>query len=167
MLDEVIAKLEELGVEELKEVITAAQRILSEKVTTSASASGRNVRVFIPASVLGDARKSTVRPHARLVLSVDSEKTNFFAFEGKFLPKGKEVDLPLGSIVIIVSGDGSWRHPHSTAFVCRAEEVKPEDAQKQASDFRLGGKLVNLRILEAFDATSQFLSLRDYVASLL
>lgn len=161
-MQEIIAKLEELSVEELKGVIAAAQKILMQKTMEGDGM----VRIFIPPAALGDARKCTVRPHARLVTAVNLEKTNFFAFEGNFIPVGKEIDIPTGSIVIIVCGDGSWKHPHSTAFVCVAERVTPEDAQRQAKDYRFY-RLTNLRILKAFDAASAFLSLRDYVASLL
>lgn len=50
------------------------------------------------------------RGWGRLVTAVDKSKTNGYAFDGDFLPDGKEVDVPLGSVVIEKTPTGSVKN---------------------------------------------------------
>jgi len=117
------------------------------------------MRIKLHPLVLGDARKGLRNPFAKLVTSVDMSRTNGYAFEGKFLRVGQEIDLPEGSIVLINKSNGSWKYKHNTAYVCRVEAQEPDgscDATKQQ----------NLNVLKQFDYVGEFLSLRDYLAEL-
>ena len=71
---------------------------------------------------LGDGRKAHGRPFAKVVTSIDFSKENGYAFQGEFLPRSREVDVPNGSLLLVVRGDGSWKHPHSTAYLFVVED---------------------------------------------
>lgn len=87
------------------------------------------------------------RGWGKVVTSVDSGKTNGYAFEGTFLQDG-ECDLPIGTVVVEMVPGGSIQNSRKMfrAATVRAEGVGLEDAPLYERE--------------------QFLSFRDYVAEL-
>ena len=82
---------------------------------------------------LGDARKAGgVSLWAKQVEKVDITKENGYAFEGRFLSRGKgkrawkynEIDdvVPVGSYVVAIEQTGSWNHPSADIVLYKAEE---------------------------------------------
>ncbi|MBT0160696.1 hypothetical protein G4O51_12020 [Candidatus Bathyarchaeota archaeon A05DMB-2] len=93
----------------------------------------------------GDPRKG--KCYARVVESVDTTKTNGYAFQGKFLREG-ETELPEGTIVLFVEEVGSWKHHYSEATI---KQVTREGLTKIAT----------------YNYHKEFISLRDKIAELL
>ena len=85
--------------------------------------------------------------YAKQVTSVDLTKTNGYALEGNFL-KEREYDFKEGDILLFVEEEGSWKHHSSIGTVMRVE----------------GGEMQKKKVFDYFE---EFLTLRDYIATLL
>ncbi|ADC64720.1 hypothetical protein Ferp_0547 [Ferroglobus placidus DSM 10642] len=74
---------------------------------------------------LGDRRKATSSVFAKIVEDIDMSKANGYAFIGNFLNTHKEMDLPNGTLLLVVRGEGSWNHPRSQAYLIQIKNSKP------------------------------------------
>ena len=70
---------------------------------------------------LGDPRKAYGKPFVKLVKGIDFNHTNGYAFRGDFIPTEREVEVPDGSLLLIVRSEGSWKHKGSTAYLVAVE----------------------------------------------
>lgn len=86
------------------------------------------------------------------VTNVDMTKTNGYAFEGEFIPGGKEIELPVGAILIQKNPEGSVKNGWWEAEVFRLSE---------------DGTLIDLAPDTKYDWKDDFLSFRDLVAEAL
>lgn len=125
-------------------------RVYCRKEKAAEAKRKRTVRLVIPPIMLGDSRKAVSGTFAKLLKCVYPDKTGGYAYEGEFLPTGKQMDLPEGAIIVIFSGTGSWRHPETTIRFYRvSKECKG-----------------NLCFLKEFDYRTEGLDARDYAMSL-
>ena len=72
------------------------------------------VLVAVDVPLVGDERHKN---WARIVESVDSDKTSGWAFEGPFLATGGIQDVPMGSTLLVYGERGSRANPQITARV--------------------------------------------------
>ena len=70
-------------------------------------------------TISGDSRKG--KCWAKLVTSVNVEKTGGYMFEGEFLKSGEQL-LPLGSLLLFVETEGSWKNRRQVASLARVHE---------------------------------------------
>jgi len=83
------------------------------------------------------------------VTDVDTTKSNGYAFNGDFLPDYKEVDLPVGAILIQCNPQGSVKNSWKSG-VCLS--VEPDGTLRRLHE-------------DTYDWRDDFLSFRDLVAS--
>lgn len=153
-MQEIISKLNQFSDDELVNLMYAIKDELARRQQQRPL-----VRVMFPASILGDRRKALSGTYVKRVTSVDRTKTNGFAFDGEFIKTDRETDLPQGSIIVIASGTGSWKHPNTTYYVLKVKQ----GSEWECEDWRV--TVTNVEFMAAFEQ-SQFLSLRDFVADL-
>jgi len=70
---------------------------------------------------LRDPRKAYGKPFVKLVKGINFNHKNGYAFQGDFIPADREVEVPDGSLLLIVRSEGSWKHPGSTAYLVVVE----------------------------------------------
>lgn len=155
MLQEIISKLNQFSNDELINLQQAIKDELARRQQQRPL-----VRVLFPSVLLGDRRKALSGTYIKRIISVDRTKTNGFAFDGEFIKADRECDLPEGSVVVIASGTGSWKHPNTTYYVVRVKS----GSEWQCEDWRVTVK--NVECVGIYEQ-AQFLSLRDFVADLL
>lgn len=73
----------------------------------------------------GDTRKATSSCWAKVVTEIDKSQQNGYAFVGEFIKPGAVVDI--GSYVVLVRGEGSWKHPHSHIYLYRITKDGAEE----------------------------------------
>ena len=106
-----------------------------------------NVRIKIQNATNSGNR----RGWTKLVTGVDKTKTNGYAFSGEFLPGDKEVDVPVGAVLVQQHPEGSVKHPWNSGHCyCVTESGELEQTHR-----------------EDYDWSKDFLSFRDHVADVL
>jgi hypothetical protein len=85
------------------------------------------------------------------VTACDSSKTNGYAFDGDFLDADREVELPIGAILVRVDPEGSVKNNWQSGHVLRLE------ADSSLSELTEGNP----------DWRNDFLSIRDIVCEAL
>ena len=108
------------------------------------------IRYEVP---VGSGRR---RGWGKVVTSVDTTKTNGYAFEGEFLGDG-EVDLPLGTVIVEKYPAGSVKNSYwqwTVGRVSEAGEIEHETADGKSEKWAF------------YWEREQFLSFRDRVAEL-
>ena len=69
------------------------------------------------------------------ITSVDSSKSNGYAFEGEFLTAGQEVDLPVGAILVRVDPEGSVKNAYQSGHIYRLQ-ADGEMEELESGDWR-------------------------------
>ena len=104
----------------------------------------------MPRIKIGMARNSGNRiGWMKHVTSVDTTKTNGYAFDGDFIPNDTEFEIPAGAIVVACNPEGSVKNNWKSGHIYRVE-----------SD----GSLTPIE--SDFNWRKEFLTLRDKVAEL-
>lgn len=75
---------------------------------------------------LGDTRKATSSCFAKVVRDIDVSENSGYAFIGDFIKTYKEIDLPNGTLLLVVRGEGSWKHPFSAAYLILIANSEPK-----------------------------------------
>ena len=88
---------------------------------------------------------------SKLVTSVDTTKTNGYAFVGDFIPDDTEVELPVGGVIVQKCPEGSVKHSWDSGHIYTIEE-NGELCETDGKSYRW---------------TKDFLSLRDQVVKCL
>jgi hypothetical protein len=86
---------------------------------------------------------------SKRVENVDESKENGYAFDGEFLPDRKEIEIPVGAIVIQKNPKGSVKNGYNEGKIYRVSEE---------------GSLVDLHPEVEFNWRNDFLTFRDHVA---
>ena len=73
---------------------------------------------FRPSAVRSSGRRESWMKH---VTGCDASKTNGYAFDGDFLKASREVDLPVGAILIRVDPEGSVKNNWQSGHVFRLQ----------------------------------------------
>jgi hypothetical protein len=104
----------------------------------------KTVRTTLPHITASGSRRGWYK----LVTSVDTTKSNGYAFEGDFLKSGVELDLPMGSVIISKNPTGSVKNGGYDGYIYVVDSTE-------------------LGYDEKFDWDRNFLSFRDAVAGYL
>lgn len=75
---------------------------------------------------LGDSRKATSNVFAKIIKDIDMSKDNGYAFIGEFLKTHRETELPNGTLLLVVRGEGSWKHKFSAAYLIVIANSEPK-----------------------------------------
>ena len=66
-------------------------------------------------------REGRWKSWAKLLERVDRSKPNGFAFEGEFLRRGERAEVPVGSLILVYTEEGSRKNWYPVVHVLRAE----------------------------------------------
>jgi hypothetical protein len=101
----------------------------------------QTIRIRPKIYIASGHRKSWIKH----VTACDKTKTNGYAFDGKFLPAGVEVDLPVGAVLVRVDPEGSVKNSYQSGHVL---QLRPDG---------------ELELLASGNWRDDFLTLRDAV----
>lgn len=81
----------------------------------------------------------------KLIDSVDTDKTNGYAFDGEFLQNGSQYDLEIGSIVLECRPTGSVKHSGKKGLIYKITPEGPEDITSNPDGYNWKTDFLTLR----------------------